>query len=154
VDEDPFDGQLGEGWQRVDGLIAAEKSRVYIRAEPDSNGRKLIVGMHVDGTPVTSDLLRSLPIGRIETALNGDPIAVEQFLAELQPLTRRRGQDPDEFAALVAAYYNAFAMISPKPVKKLAEHAKIPLPTAHGWVREARLRGKLPKGQRGKATAG
>ena len=140
---------IGPGWQRVDGFTDRE---LHVRVAPDANGRKLVVGLHLDGGPVTADLLRSLPIGRIENMLNVDQMD-PQFLTQLPPLRRQRGQDPDEFMGLVASYYRYFSTLTTRPVKRMADHAGVPLPTAHGWVREARLRGELPPGHQGKATA-
>lgn len=136
-------------WQRIDGFTDCD---LHIRVALDANGRKRVVGLRLDGGPVTADLLRSLPVGRIENMLNVDRMG-PQFLAGLPPLRRQPGVGPDEFMDVVASYYRYFSTLTARPVKRMADHAEVPLPTAHGWVREARLRGKLPPGHQGKATS-
>jgi hypothetical protein len=70
---------------------------------------------------------------------------------ERQRLIRPDGTDPDGFYALVAAAYREYAPHTRAPSVKIAEEAGVPVGTARGWVREARRRGKLPQGRKGKA---
>jgi hypothetical protein len=44
-----------------------------------------------------------------------------------------------------------FSQITHHPAKAMAEHSHVPVSTVRGWIREARLRGKLPPGTRGRA---
>jgi hypothetical protein len=66
-------------------------------------------------------------------------------------LTRPDGSDPDAFYALVGAAYREYALQTRAPAVEIANEAGIPVATARSWVREARRRGKLPTGTRGKA---
>ena len=66
-------------------------------------------------------------------------------------LTRPDGTDPDGFAARVAAAYREYATQTRAPAVEIAKEAAVPVATARSWVREARRRGKLPVGRKGKA---
>lgn len=66
-------------------------------------------------------------------------------------LTRPDGTDPDGFAARVAAAYREYAPQTRAPALKIAEEAGVPVATVRSWIREARRRGKLPQGHKGKA---
>lgn len=141
--------RLGDTWHAVDGLPGP--ARVYVEWGEDEAGRRHLAGLLVHGGPVTAELLRSIPVGRIENVANAEPVDAEQFRQQLVPLRRRQGEDPDEFTSRVAFYYRFFAAISSKPAKEMAEHVGAPVSTVHGWIREARMRGKLPPGKKGKA---
>jgi hypothetical protein len=69
---------------------------------------------------------------------------------ERPKLTRPDGTDPDGFSARVAAAYREYVMQTRSPALKIAEEAKVPVGTARGWIREARRRGKLPQGRKGR----
>lgn len=66
-------------------------------------------------------------------------------------LTRPDGSDPDGFAERVAAAYIQYALVSRAPAVEIAAEADVPVATARSWIREARRRGKLPAGRKGKA---
>ncbi|MFD8559116.1 hypothetical protein ACFV1N_17685 [Streptosporangium canum] len=141
--------RLGPDWRAIDGVRA--DVRVYVTWS-DEGGRSAVSGLCIKGTPVSADLLRSIPVSRLENlpAALGHATSQEDFLSELVPLVRRKGDDPEEFAARVAYYYRMFAATTDKPALALANHSGVPLGTARGWIREARLRGKLPPGVKGK----
>lgn len=67
-----------------------------------------------------------------------------------EPLRRPDGRDPGGFYRLVARAYLDYAAESSKPAKAVAEEARVPVTTAHRWVREARIRGFLPPGRKGR----
>lgn len=76
--------------------------------------------------------------------------------SERPRLTRPDGTDPDGFAERVAAAYREYAQKTRSPAIEIAREAStpgatVPVATARGWIREARRRGKLPEGRRGKA---
>jgi hypothetical protein len=50
----------------------------------------------------------------------------------------------------VASVYSALAASSNRPAVELAESNDVPLTTAHRWMKEARRRGFLPPGQKGR----
>ena len=48
-------------------------------------------------------------------------------------------------------WHIAASQITSHPAKAIAEHSDVPGGTVHGWIHEARLRGKLPPGTKGRA---
>jgi hypothetical protein len=66
-------------------------------------------------------------------------------------LTRPDGTDPDAFYRQVAQAYREYAPETRAPAVAIAKEAGVPAGTAQGWVREARRRGFLPPGRKGKA---
>ena len=71
--------------------------------------------------------------------------------AERSKLTRPDGTDPDGFAERVAAAYREYVQTTRAPAQKIADEADVPIATARSWIREARRRGKLPQGRKGRA---
>jgi hypothetical protein len=57
---------------------------------------------------------------------------------------------PDSFYQQVASDYLAAASVSARPAVNLAKGAGVPVTTVRGWVAEARRRGFLPPGQKGR----
>jgi hypothetical protein len=57
---------------------------------------------------------------------------------------------PDSFYQQVANDYLAAASVSARPAVNLARGADVPVSTVRGWVAEARRRGFLPPGQKGR----
>lgn len=57
----------------------------------------------------------------------------------------------DDFYRRVAASYSALARQVPNPAAELAEENELPVTTVHTWVKQARRRGFLPPGRKGKA---
>lgn len=146
-DDETWD-RLGDDWRAIEGLH--EAGRVYVRWQNDG-GRTHISGLCLDGAPITTDTLRSIPVGRLENLAATVMAPRMASTDDLSPLTRERGSDPEEFAERVATYYRVFAAASDRPAKEMAEHSGVPVGTVRGWIREARLRGKLPPGRQGKA---
>lgn len=66
-------------------------------------------------------------------------------------LTRPDGTDPDGFAERVADAYREYVMETRSPALRIAEEAGVPIATARSWIREARRRGKLQAGRKGRA---
>jgi hypothetical protein len=77
--------------------------------------------------------------------------------AKRQPLGRPDGTDPDSFYSQVAQAYREYGLDSRAPAAAIAEEASratgenVPASTAHRWIREARRRGFLEAGTKGKA---
>lgn len=151
--QDPEWDRLGADWFAVDGVI--EDARIYAAWTDTEDGRSYLSGLHVAGTPITADLLRSIPVGRLENLphqhMAGTVARFVEMMDELGPLRREKGEEPAAFAERVAEYYRVFSAFTSKPAKMISDQYGIPLPTVHGWIREARLQGKLPPGKRGKA---
>jgi hypothetical protein len=66
-------------------------------------------------------------------------------------LSRPDGSDPRGFYELVGIAYREYAPQTRAPAVAIAAEAGIPVATARGWIREARRRGNLPEGHKGKA---
>ncbi|MET9099589.1 hypothetical protein [Streptomyces antibioticus] len=141
--------RLGDEWRAVDGVI--DGVRIYAKWTYRDDGRAYLSGLHVSDAPITADLLRAIPVGRLENIGTNVGKAFASLLDDLIPLRREKGEDPDAFAERVAGYYRMFSELSSKPAKMISVTSDVPLATVHGWIREARLRGKLPPGKRGKA---
>lgn len=145
-DDEMWD-RLGEGWHAVDGILDV---RIYIQWEAGDSSRTRVLGLCIGDGPITADMLRMIPISRLE-GLPGLPyMDRDQFVRELAPLVRHKGDDPEEFAERVAFYYSVFSVISSKPAVEIASRSNVPVATVRGWIREARMRGKIPPGSRGK----
>jgi hypothetical protein len=86
-----------------------------------------------------------------DRAVNAPPVLPKLPTSERPQLTRPDGTDPDGFAARVAEAYLEYAQTSRAPAVKIAEESGVPIATVRSWIREARRRGKLPEGQKGKA---
>lgn len=58
---------------------------------------------------------------------------------------------PPAFYEAVAAAYREYVTSDPRaPAARVAEEAGVPVRTVHTWIQQARRRGFLPKGRRGK----
>jgi hypothetical protein len=149
---------------------------VKVRVKPNGGGRLVIVELHVRSKRITSTTLRRLPVGRIEATVNlphNVALIQRQSLPhpprpnELEWWPRKRWKlpevdltvdlqppknkpVPDTFYKQVAAIYAELAALSSRPTADLADAVGIPATRAAGWVKEARRRGFLPPGQRGR----
>lgn len=147
---------LGDHWYLwEDGLAGPGELRVH--AEVQGDGRFHLDALEYEG-PVSAALLRTIPVGRIEAAVNahvaadradGSGLAEARIPDHLRE-TAVRGY-PDEFYEVVARAYRALAAVSPRPIVDLATANDVPPTTAQRWVKEARRREHLPPGRRGKA---
>ena len=124
-----------------------------------------------------SDQLRRLSLARIEATLNRNNDLVLKTIdkepgpkeprgpAERSPMVRTsttvhlHGEGlgpphprpkPDSFYQEVARDYLDAASVSARPAVNLAKGAGVPVSTVHGWIKEARRRGFLPPGQKGR----
>lgn len=149
----------GEWFEWRDGSPGRRGTpKVFVRVAEDADGRFRLQGLRIDG-PVSAELLRSIPIGRVEAVAN------RQLHAAGPPRRRRRPDAripdslrasavrgyPDPFYDAVASAYQQLIGTSAKPVAELAAANGVPVTTAQRWVREARRRGKLPPGRPGKS---
>jgi hypothetical protein len=151
---------LDDDWHAwVDRSARAPRTAVRVRVADGDDGRLHVVDLHVEGV-VSAEVLRSIPIGRIEAAANAqlhasapDAPPGRAPRASIPARLRRnavRGY-PDAFYDAVAAAYRSLATSSPRPVADLADANDVPATTAQRWVKEARRRGLLAPGRPGKA---
>jgi hypothetical protein len=104
--------------------------------------------------PVTEELASSGEPSLADLRAHAEGAPAEFVLVERierGPLTRPDGTDPDGFSARVAEAYREYAMRTRAPAVEIAAEAGVPVATARSWIREARRRGKLPPGRKGKA---
>lgn len=143
--------RLGEEWSAVRGMTP-DSVELYARWSEAGDGQSTkLSGICLTGS-VSASVVRSIPVGRLELLNRNTRGHVDKLFKDmLAPLRRERDTDPDLFAEQVANYYKGFSQWSSRPVKEMAEHSGVPVPTMRSWIREARLRGKLPPGTRGKA---
>ena len=145
------------GWYRwLEG--GGRESPVLVRVEEGDDGRLRLAGLRVDG-PVSAELLRAIPVGRIEAAANAQlhtsapRVPSRRPRARIAPTLRSnavRGY-PDAFYQAVASTYRHLVTTSSRPVAELAAANDVPVTTAQRWVKEARRRQLLSPGQPGKS---
>jgi hypothetical protein len=90
---------------------------------------------------------------QVEQALPITPIlgSTRSTDATRRPLARPDGRDPDGFYARVADAYREYAPHTRAAAAAIAREADVPVTTVHRWIGEARRRGFLPPGRKGKA---
>lgn len=145
-------------WVEADGALAGRRVAIRVRVEPGDDGRLHIVDLHVAGE-VSAEVLRAVPVGRIEASANaqlhasapGTPARrASATIPERLRTTAVRGY-PDAFYTAVASAYRHLAAATSRPVAELAAANDVPVTTAQRWVKEARRRGLLAPGRPGKA---
>lgn len=146
-----------DGWhQWVDDNL--RQAAVHVRVDEGDDGRLHLAGLRVEGK-VSAELLRSIPVGRIEAAANAQlhvsapPVPARRppvRIAAIHRLSTDRGY-PVAFYRRVATSYRHLAMTSKRPVADLAAANDVPVSTAQRWVKEARRRNLLAPGRPGKA---
>ncbi len=146
---DPLWDRLGTDWRAFDHIAGGARVYVHGRRLTERGNRFIIDGLCISALPITADLLRAIPVGRLEALADSSRPDEAVDLASMEPLRRERGEDGDAFADRVAEWYRAVEGFTPHPAKVIAQYSDVPVTTVHGWIREARLRGKLPPGRRG-----
>jgi hypothetical protein len=150
---------LDHGWHAwVDPAAGRGAPTIRVRVGEGDDGRLHLVDLHVEGR-VSAEVLRSVPVGRIEAAANAQlhpsaPDAPPRRRSATIPARLRSNAVqgyPDAFYDAVASTYRHLAMSTPRPVAELAAANDVPVTTAQRWVKEARRRGLLAPGRPGKA---
>jgi hypothetical protein len=140
--------------------------RVYVRFRPNDRGRMEPVELRLEADrPIDSTMLRQLPLTVLEGHANRQPSDVRDPTPDPQPPAGARlspgrsgaallkvppGAKPDWFYERLAVAYSNLALRSNRPAVLLAERNQVPVTTVHRWVKEARRRGFLPPGQKGR----
>lgn len=137
-------------------------TRVYVQVAEGADGRFQVSALLLDG-PVSAEVLRAVPVGRIEATANaqlhgsggesGGPARRRRANTRIAARLRSNAAQgySEAFYDAVAASYRDLVGTSSRPIVELAEANDVPVTTAQRWVREARRRGKLPPGRSGKA---
>jgi hypothetical protein len=152
---------------------------VYAQLHAEKDGdRGEVVRLAVEGRNLTTDKLRSIPLGHIETMANTQPGFSPHIAGTPQnpmgeafdglrrqanghvlalaarkprkPLSRPDGTNPEAFYQQVADAYGDAVQTTNKVAKVLAEEADVPVVTVHRWILEARRRGFLPPARKGR----
>lgn len=175
---------LEDGWVQWNRSAPGTTEGLTVYAKlfaPRETDRSEIVELYIRGRNLTTDKLRSIPLGHIEAMATTDPnvephvdgeasLPMSQAADEVwnrasqlllnrayrkvqphEPLTRPDGRDPDGFYQQVAEAYRDVVQTTPKVAKALAEEANVPVGTVHRWIMEARRRGFLPSARQGRA---
>jgi predicted DNA-binding protein (UPF0251 family) len=121
---------------------------------PDSSSGRL----HIDRITISksgaipSEVLRTLPFRAMEAYIN------QRYARSTEKAPRIRlrvpeggGKKPDNFYRQVAEAYESLAQTTSAPAKEIADRNGVARSTVHRWVKEARARGLLAPGQKGKA---
>jgi hypothetical protein len=167
----------GGGWMLADN---ERGDRVSVRFQLSERGRLEPAELRLDGPVLDSNTLRRLPLTVMETFANtvwrdeirdmldkapagdlhdrsvmppqmGEPGSIRRsILRKTARLKIPDGTKPDSFYQQVAKIYSHLARGSNRPAVELAEANGVPVTTTHRWVKEARRRGYLPPGQKGR----
>lgn len=141
-------------WRSWDSGAVLPHHEVSMRFTETSTGRTVLSGLVIIGESITADDLRALQVRHAENTHNLSNTTrraeLERLRDALPPLVREPDTTPEQFSRLVAAHYRAWAALVPHPAQAIAKEYGINVPTVHTWVREARLRGMLPPGDRRK----
>jgi hypothetical protein len=170
---------MAGGWLFVD--VAGPSPVAVLAKTVERDGRRVITRLVALGNPIDSSTFRKLPIGRVESLANiphlsaslarfeseDDPLSAvlsaelgkllgaphdeEQAPPSREPLQRPDSTDPEGFYRRVAAAYNAALATTSRPAPLLAAEAGVPVATVRRWILEARRRGMLPPGRKGRA---
>jgi hypothetical protein len=165
------------GWV---GCAVDDAAPFYVRFALDEHGRLSPVELHLaPGATITTVVLQRLPLVDLELDVNEgparqplldrlegeapDPVAA---LAATMPKPAPRAPvrlvtsavlvqpdkrpHPDSFYQGVARLYRRLARETRRPAVVIAEANHVPVTTAHRWIKEARRRGHLPPGQKGR----
>lgn len=118
-----------------------------------SSGRLVVSALLLVGDAITAESLRAVRMVALENSANLSNRDARDALSDLRargPLKRTGDMSPEQFSELVAEHYRVWSRFVPHPVAAMAKEAGVKAPTVHSWIRDARLRGLLPPGRRGK----
>ena len=152
-------------WEELPGVELA------VTAVRNIKGRRVPTSISVTcDSGVDGELLRKIPLGRIEALLNADSSLLDRYIDGKQKArsleeTHQRlddfaekhiyklsipstGKYPDEFYKHVADAWQLLASQGSPPAKRLAVVNNVPESTTNRWAKEARRRGFLPPARR------
>lgn len=161
-----------DGWL---SLELAKDLTIHLRVEPADEYRVTPVVTHVliAAPDIDTEVLRNVHPHRLLAQMNqGTVVAAIRFLQDdssltlgelrdrVRPPKRRKrkplgrpdaARDRDGFYQAVAIQYRSAATESGRPAMVLAEENEVPVETVRRWVKEARRRGHLSAGRKGRA---
>jgi hypothetical protein len=142
-------------WLRADATRGSVFAQLRRKTEHEWYIARLLINVP------TGELLRDIPLARIEAAVNADERVrrwisggVRRKQPPRQKLKRPSGRRlDDQFYREVASAYVSAVAHGLRPAKTLAEDSDTPQGTVNRWIASARARGFLPKTTAGKARA-
>jgi hypothetical protein len=159
----------GPGWV----IFSDPPELVHAHFTRDERGRWRVDALYLASPAMDSDVLRRLSIAALEARANA-PALAERLERNREPTAEEhraavakhygsvgRGRarlgipsppraKPEVFYKRVAEVYRELVGWTNRPAVELAEANGVPVTTAHRWVKEARRRGFLPPGQKGR----
>jgi hypothetical protein len=154
----------------LDGWVTTSTENgvaVHVKARRRSDGHLIVTGVLIEADEVTTETLRQVQPSRILAALRLSPGEDDDSGTTLGDLRRRAkpklrpakrevigrpdGSDPDGFYRRFAMAYRSAATESNKPAVILAAENGVPVETVRRWIKEARRRGHLGPGRKGRA---
>lgn len=151
---DELVGPTWAGFHLGDSRVS--DAALFARWVETDSGRWVLAGVMLLGDAITAEQLRQVPVAALENSANlgtnRGRFLLDEQLPKLPKLEREAGIAPEDFSRRVAEHYRLWAAAVPHPASAMAVEAGVKLPTMHSWIREARLRGFLPPGRRGKGT--
>ena len=93
------------------------------------------------------------PAGEFRESMAAYQQAWSEYHAALQAAVGHpgsRGRDDEHYQRIAALYRNLAGEGERAPIRKLADDLGVKRNTVSGWIKEARKRGFLPKGSRGR----
>jgi hypothetical protein len=155
-------GWVEARWERSDGSRGSAFAWFRLRTAE----RWYIATLRVNQP--TSQLLRDVPVARIEAAANAQPQIRQWIEKSAAPETVKHARSAaskrvrlkrpagrrldDAFYAQVAAAYRGAVAHGLPPAKTLAEDSDTPLGTVNRWIARARETGDLPDAEQGRVT--
>ncbi|MEX2556342.1 MAG: hypothetical protein WEB06_11990 [Actinomycetota bacterium] len=127
------------------------------------DGRVTVVGVRLERPDgLRGEDLRKLPtwVKRAELAWNWPERVVTQKSDSWETVPTKRElrlpstpghRKPDDFYVTVGGLYRRLVANGVRPAPALAEANRVPETTVHRWIREARRRGFLAPGRKGRA---
>jgi hypothetical protein len=142
----------------------ADGASIRYRFGTNEAGDVAVVEVRITASDITTNTLRAIQPGKAiararwerASATVAGPTAHLVISAVAPPTSslvvgRPDGTDPKRFYARFADAYRAAAYQTSAPIPVLAEANDVPSETVRRWVKEARRRGDLPAGRKGRA---
>jgi hypothetical protein len=134
--------------ERIDSAVLRRLPVASLTAMVNAPGRREEVTRRLD-VPGRPTGLAALVDAELQATIAGLIEMAGVIDGRLGPVPRGRPK-PDGFYRRVADAYLGLAVQSNRPAATIAAVNGVPVSSVHGWVKEARRRGFLPPGQKGR----